>query len=122
MDARICPDGSAVGRTGPKCEFASCPLAKPSFDKPVTMKGVTIVPKKVKEDSRCPVDVTCISAGTVKLQATITSQGKTEEVVLELGTPTTFMGRLVTLESVSPAAHSERQISQSDYSFTFSVN
>ncbi len=25
MDARICPDGSAVGRTGPNCEFAECP-------------------------------------------------------------------------------------------------
>lgn len=25
MDAKICPDGSAVGRTGPRCEFAACP-------------------------------------------------------------------------------------------------
>jgi len=25
MEAKICPDGSAVGRSGPKCEFASCP-------------------------------------------------------------------------------------------------
>lgn len=25
MDARICPDGSAVGRVGPYCEFAPCP-------------------------------------------------------------------------------------------------
>jgi hypothetical protein len=25
MDAKICPDGSAVGRVGPNCEFASCP-------------------------------------------------------------------------------------------------
>lgn len=24
-DARICPDGSTVGRTGPNCEFAKCP-------------------------------------------------------------------------------------------------
>jgi hypothetical protein len=27
MDAKICPDGSAVGRTGPSCEFAPCPMA-----------------------------------------------------------------------------------------------
>jgi len=26
MDARICPDGSAVGRVGPKCQFADCPV------------------------------------------------------------------------------------------------
>lgn len=25
MEARICPDGSAVGRQGPSCEFAVCP-------------------------------------------------------------------------------------------------
>src|SRR3989344_9274407 len=24
-EAKICPDGSAVGRTGPNCEFADCP-------------------------------------------------------------------------------------------------
>jgi len=26
LEAKICPDGSAVGRTGPNCEFAPCPL------------------------------------------------------------------------------------------------
>lgn len=25
MDAKICPDGSAVGRSGPNCEFTPCP-------------------------------------------------------------------------------------------------
>jgi hypothetical protein len=25
MEAMLCPDGSAVGRIGPKCEFAPCP-------------------------------------------------------------------------------------------------
>ena len=25
MEAMICPDGSSVGRAGPKCEFAPCP-------------------------------------------------------------------------------------------------
>lgn len=25
MEAKICPDGSSVGRTGPNCEFAPCP-------------------------------------------------------------------------------------------------
>ena len=28
MDAKICPDGSSVGRSGPKCEFAPCPTPK----------------------------------------------------------------------------------------------
>lgn len=25
QEAKLCPDGSAVGRTGPNCEFAQCP-------------------------------------------------------------------------------------------------
>lgn len=25
QDAKLCPDGSYVGRTGPRCEFAPCP-------------------------------------------------------------------------------------------------
>jgi hypothetical protein len=25
LDAKICPDGSAVGRIPPKCEFSPCP-------------------------------------------------------------------------------------------------
>ncbi|MDC0721391.1 hypothetical protein [Nannocystis bainbridge] len=24
-EAKVCPDGSTVGRTGPDCEFAACP-------------------------------------------------------------------------------------------------
>jgi len=27
MEAKVCPDGSAVGRTGANCEFAPCPVA-----------------------------------------------------------------------------------------------
>ena len=25
MDAKVCPDGSSVGRQGPDCEFSACP-------------------------------------------------------------------------------------------------
>lgn len=28
MEAKMCPDGSYVGRTGPKCEFETCPPPK----------------------------------------------------------------------------------------------
>lgn len=29
MEAKQCPDGSYVGRQGPKCEFAACPTSAP---------------------------------------------------------------------------------------------
>jgi hypothetical protein len=27
-EAKVCPDGSSVGRTGPNCEFAPCPTSE----------------------------------------------------------------------------------------------
>ncbi len=30
MEAKQCPDGSSVGRTGPKCEFTACPAPAPT--------------------------------------------------------------------------------------------
>lgn len=30
MEAKLCPDGSYVSRTGPNCEFAPCPGSGPS--------------------------------------------------------------------------------------------
>jgi hypothetical protein len=35
LDGKVCEDGSTVGRTGPNCEFAPCPSAKPTQ----TVKG-----------------------------------------------------------------------------------
>jgi hypothetical protein len=37
QEAKICPDGSAVGRTGPDCSFAPCPaLATSTLDASTT--------------------------------------------------------------------------------------
>jgi hypothetical protein len=34
MDAKVCPDGSAVGREGPNCEFPPCPGETPAAPQP----------------------------------------------------------------------------------------
>ena len=34
LEAKICPDGSTVGRTGPNCEFAPCPSSQAPQGKP----------------------------------------------------------------------------------------
>ncbi len=31
-EAKLCPDGSSVGRTGPNCEFAECPIVDETAD------------------------------------------------------------------------------------------
>jgi chromosome segregation ATPase len=40
QEAKICPDGSSVGRTGPNCEFASCP-ASIKAEQPVCVQVIT---------------------------------------------------------------------------------
>lgn len=32
QEAKLCPDGTSVGRTGPNCEFSDCPLPAPTGD------------------------------------------------------------------------------------------
>lgn len=39
-EAKVCPDGSAVGRTQPNCEFAPCPVA----DTPPISTGAEVPP------------------------------------------------------------------------------
>jgi hypothetical protein len=40
LDAKICPDGSSVGRVGPNCEFERCPETQDSESmKQVVLKG-----------------------------------------------------------------------------------
>ncbi|PIP55521.1 MAG: hypothetical protein CO183_00815 [Candidatus Zambryskibacteria bacterium CG_4_9_14_3_um_filter_42_9] len=46
MEAKICPDGSAVGRTGPNCEFATCPGEESSAD-PITLVEQLVVPWEI---------------------------------------------------------------------------
>ncbi len=43
MEAKLCPDGSYVGRTGPNCEFAPCPseVSTDSWKTFTTDKGAT---------------------------------------------------------------------------------
>jgi putative hemolysin len=38
-EAKICPDGSAVGRVGPDCEFAACPEPEKHFCTPEQKKA-----------------------------------------------------------------------------------
>src|SRR3989344_3954553 len=64
-DAMICPDGSTVGRQGPKCEFAACPevtatstLVTAYLGGTVTGLKVKVSPQAVVSDARCPAEVT----------------------------------------------------------------
>ena len=128
-EAKICPDGSAVGRTGPKCEFAPCPeTTKPDnatsakLNQTIVINTISITPLAVSQDSRCAVDVTCIWAGTVVLHARLSYGNEKLETDLTLGSPLQFSNHLVTLTEVTPARHSQQTITLIDYQFSFKVS
>lgn len=133
-EAKICPDGSAVGRTGPNCEFAECPavatttpvsttsvLLKADMNQKVTGVGVSLTPLKILEDSRCPSDVQCIQAGTVRVQVRLTSASGTATQEFKLGQAVTTETQIITLTEVLPAKKSTVTLKASDYVFTFEI-
>ena len=52
MEAKLCPDGSAVGRTGPNCEFAPCPAVTTGGTPP----GTSGVRGTISLGPTCPVE------------------------------------------------------------------
>lgn len=128
MDAKICPDGSSVGRTGPSCEFAACPPANATSSIITTYLGgtttglsVSVNPRKLVSDSRCPEGVQCIWAGAVEVRTAISTTVAHGEHVLKLGEPQVFGDFTVTLISVTPGPKAGEEIPESSYRFTFEV-
>jgi hypothetical protein len=126
-DAKICPDGSSVGRRGPSCEFEACPPADATRAKVTTYMGgtataltVSVSPQKLVSDSRCASGVTCIWAGTVEVRTILSTPVSHGEHVLTLGTPQVFGDYTVTLVEVTPEKD-EDTIPDSSYRFTYEI-
>jgi len=126
MEAMQCPDGTYVGRTGPNCEFAACPTTPASIGEAgigssVTIAGYRFEPIEVVEDSRCPTDVQCVQAGTVRVRTKVGNDANDPIYTFTLNVPQKISGATFTLLAVSPSPISSREIRDQDYRFTFTV-
>ena len=124
MDAMQCPDGSYVGRTGPKCEFV-CPIVDENVAKinqNILINGLSITPLEVLSDSRCATDVVCVWAGTVTLRVNLESNNIKDEVILTLNKPFVFSDKQITLSDVIPIKKHTEIILLNEYSFKFLVD
>ncbi|MGB8815676.1 MAG: hypothetical protein WCC74_00330 [Minisyncoccia bacterium] len=95
MEAKLCPAGSYVGRTGPKCEFTPCPLSVATttqieFNKPFTMSindkfyfsdNVSLFLKEIN-DSRCKFGNKCFWQGELSAVFIMDTRGSLKEVRL----------------------------------------
>jgi hypothetical protein len=88
----------------------------------LTTAGITYTPLQVLEDSRCPQNVQCIQAGTLRLLTQIASAATTStSMIFVLNQPATFGTTRVTMTDVIPYSIAGTTISPSDYRFKFEV-
>lgn len=127
-DAMLCPDGTAVGRSGPKCEFAPCPSPDRTAATLTTYVGgsptvltVMVKPLEVISDSRCPQDVQCVWAGNVEVRTVLATPVSHGEHTMVLGEPQRFGVFDVTLTEVTPAPSAGTDIPESSYRFTYRI-
>ena len=137
MEAKLCPDGvTYVGRQGPNCEFAACPTVSTTTNSGATSSPTTVEAKinkkvatgsisltvlEVVEDSRCPTDVQCIQAGTVRVKVLLASGLGEGAITMTLNTPITTEAEEITLVSVTPTKLSTHATAASEYTFTFKI-
>lgn len=84
-------------------------------------KGISIMPIGIVEDSRCPTDVQCIQAGTVRVKIEVVSGMGTSTSVVTLGQTFTTEAENIVLTAVAPEQNSKTQITMGDYRLTFNV-
>lgn len=84
--------------------------------------SVTLTPFEVLEDSRCPTDVQCIQAGTVRVKVLVTSALGESELIFVPGVAMTTEAEVITLASVLPEKISTKEMKDADYRFAFEVS
>ena len=133
-EARLCPDGGYVSRTRPNCHFSACPdngvpsqtdartvLIETTIGEGARGLDVYVTPIELMEDSRCPVDVTCIWAGRVVVRVQLESGLGTAVERFEVGTEITTEAEIVELVEVRPTPRSGTALSPDDYTFIFRI-
>lgn len=117
MSARVAkaPEGATTTATTTASGTATIATGKSA-----TVNGIIITVLGLAEDSRCPVDVQCIQAGTVRVR--VSMDVRNTEFVFTLGQPQIVENWTITLAAVVPAQKSSKvTVQPSDYRFTFSV-
>jgi hypothetical protein len=118
---RIAPLAVLLTLTLAGCAATASPTAAgpARLGQTVHVDGPRVTPLKVIEDSRCPMNARCIWAGRVVLRATVRGGAWKRTLDLTLGEPVQVADGKLTLTTVTPDRHTDRQIAPRDYRFTF---
>jgi hypothetical protein len=86
-----------------------------------TISTISITPRAVVSDSRCPAEVQCVTAGTVELRVEVSDGTLSSTVLVEPNQPFAFGDYLIVLDRVQPPA-SQTPLEDNAYRFTFTVD
>ena len=86
---------------------------------PVRVGDLVVTPKKLVEDSRCPMNARCVWAGRVVVTTRIVGPGFSDTADLTLGDPYGTHGKMLALVSVQPAKATPEEIDSMAYRFTY---
>ena len=114
MAALMLAGCAAAGRPRPVPSAANTRLGQR-----VAVGGVAVTPRRVEEDSRCPLGVQCVQAGIVRLTAVVREQGIRRERILALGEPLRLGRGWLTLCAVQPYPARPGPIVPAAYRFRF---
>lgn len=79
-----------------------------------------VTPIGIVEDSRCPVDVTCVQAGHLIVNLRISHRGDVRTQALQLGAPAIVPGGVLTLTDAGERRAADEAAGPETYRFTFS--
>ena len=109
----VVPDAPNQGRT-PWPAGNAVPLGQP-----VALGDIEVTALEIVEDSRCPVDATCVWQGKLTVTTRITATHWVQTAQMTLGEPYEVMGRVFTLTAAAPEKLSKEAIPADAYRFTY---
>lgn len=109
------------GSTGFYIKLLDSGIVSTGLGKEVSLLGLKITPVEVLEDSRCPVDVVCIQAGTVRVATTLENDLGTSSQIFKLGEKVNTATAEVTLVNVDPVPESGKGKDSMSYIFYFQI-
>lgn len=101
---------------------ADVTLGEVGVGKNVFINGVRITLNSVSKDSRCPVDVKCIQAGSITANVTLQSDtDKETKDIVSSAKPVLFDSYQISIESIMPDKVSTTTLKPDSYIVTFRV-
>jgi hypothetical protein len=93
-----------------------------ALGQPARLGTLVVTPLRIEEDSRCPSEVQCIQAGTVRVAVRLAERRARREAEVTLSEPLRLDGgRSLTLAAVRPYPRRPGPIRTAAYRLTFSL-